>query len=309
MSRIALIVPCLNEELALPTLFAQAREHIPDATIHVFDNGSTDRTLAVAQAHGAITHHVPERGKGQVVARMFADVDADIYLMTDGDGTYDLSRAAEHVRLVREQRVDMVIGSRRATYGDSGSRPGHRFGNWFLTRLLGLLFRRRFEDVLSGYRVMSRRFVKTAPVLASGFEIEVMLTVHALEVRSHIVEVPVNYLKRAGGSASKLNTFRDGMRILGAIVYLFKEVRPFSFFNGAALLLATLSLLAGLPVVTEYQHTGLVPRFPTAILAASLMLAALISATCGLILDSVAAQRRETKRLHFLQQPDPRTAR
>lgn len=306
MTRIALIVPCLNEEAALPTLFAQSRMHLPQAEIHIFDNGSTDRTLAVAEAHGAITHQVAERGKGNAVARMFADVDADVYLMADGDGTYDLADAAAHVRLVSETGVDMVIGSRKASYAGSGSRPGHRFGNWFLTTLLGRLFGRKFEDILSGYRVMSRRFVKSAPVLATGFEIEAMLTVHALEVRSHIVEVPVRYLQRAAGTSSKLNTLRDGLLILGTIIYLFKEVRPFVFFSGLAAILATLSLCAGLPVIAEYEQTGLVPRFPTAILAASLMLAALISITCGLILDSVAAQRREMKRLAFLQQPIPR---
>lgn len=301
MTRVALVVPCLNEEAALPALFAQAHQHLPAAEIHVFDNGSTDRTLALARELGAVTHQVIERGKGHVVARMFADVDADVYVLVDGDATYDLADAAAHVALVADQGVDMVTGSRKASYTGSGSRPGHRFGNWFLTTLLGGLFGRRFEDVLSGYRIMSRRFVKTAPVMASGFEVEVMLTVHALEVRSNMVELPVRYLKRADGTASKLNTMRDGFRIFGAILYLFKEVRPLLFFSAMAIALGLVSLLVGIPVVIEFQQTGLVPRFPSAILAASLMLAALISATCGLILDSVAAQRRENKRLHFLR--------
>lgn len=303
MTRIALVVPCLNEESALPVLFAQARQHLADAEIHIFDNGSSDRTLEVARSHNAITHCVHERGKGNVVSRIFSDVDADVYIMVDGDGTYDLSAVAVHVGRVINDGADMVIGSRMASYGASGSRRGHRFGNWLLTFLLSRAFGRQFEDVLSGYRVMSRRFVKTAPVMASGFEVEVMLTVHALDIRSHIAEAPVIYLKRPSGTQSKLSTTKDGLRILSTIIYLVKEVRPLAFFSTVAAALAALSLLIGIPVIVEFEQTGLVPRFPSAILSASLMLSALIATTCGLILDSVAGQRREMKRLHFLQYP------
>jgi len=301
-ARIALIVPCLNEAAALPVLFAQVRSHLPEAEVHVFDNGSSDDTCRVAQQHGARLHHVAEKGKGHVVARMFADVDADVYLMVDGDGTYDLSDAAAHVRRVVDEDIDMIIGSRLDTYEQSGSRGGHKFGNQLLTRLVSRLFHARLGDVLSGYRVMSRRFVKSAPVLASGFEVEVMLTVHALEIRTHLAQEPVRYLKRAEGSASKLRTLRDGCRILLAIIYLFKEIRPFRFFSAVGGMGVLLSLLIGVPVVIEFLETGLVPRFPSAILAASLMLAGLICFSCGLILDSVARQRRELKRLAYLVQ-------
>lgn len=302
MTRIALIVPCLNEAAAMPTLFAQIAEHLPEATVHIFDNASTDGTPDVARGFGATVHRVAERGKGHVVSRMFADVDADIYLMIDGDATYDLSEVRQHVRMLTEERIDMLVGTRIDNYRDSQSRPGHQFGNLLLTRLLGWLFNRRFADVLSGYRLMSRRFVKTAPILARGFEVETTLSVHALEIRCHVVEAPIRYLKRAEGSQSKLRTLRDGLRIVNTMFYLLKEVRPFLFFSVVGAALASLSLAVGIPVVEEFFRTGLVPRFPSAILAAALMLSALISATCGLILDSVASQRRELKRLFFLRQ-------
>lgn len=305
---IALILPCLNEAAALPGLFEQIAKYLPDAKVHIFDNGSTDRTADVATQFGATVHRVFERGKGNVVARMFADVDAEIYVMLDGDGTYPLDRASEHIGRVQSEQIDMLIGSRLGSYDDSASRSGHRFGNEVLSGLVRRIFHASIMDVLSGYRVMSRRFVKSAPVLVSGFEIEVMLTIHALEIRSHIVEAPVGYLKRAEGSASKLRTLRDGARILWAIVYFFKEVRPFRFFSTIALLLALISLAVGLPVIVEFFKTGLVPRFPSAILASAIMLASVISLTCGLILDSVASQRRELKRLFYLSQGSPRIA-
>lgn len=301
MPRIALIIPCLNEAEALPLLFEQIRTHLPGAEIHIFDNGSTDGTPEVARNHGAALHSVIERGKGRVVARMFADVDADVYVMVDGDATYDLAATGEHIRRLVSEHVDMIIGTRMSAYAHSASRKGHQIGNQLLSGLINRLFKNQLTDVLSGYRIMSRRFVKTAPVLVSGFEIEVMLTIHALDIRSHIVEVPINYLKRVEGSASKLRTLRDGWRILLAIVYFFKEVRPFFFFTLLSGLLFVLSLAVGIPVVIEFFETGLVPRFPSAILAASLMITSLISLSCGLILDSVAGQRRDLKRLFYLR--------
>ncbi|MEZ0246216.1 MAG: glycosyltransferase family 2 protein [Methylophilaceae bacterium] len=300
-TRVALIVPCLNEAHALPLLFTQIKTHLPQAEVHIFDNGSTDGTPDVARSFGAYVHGVAERGKGRVVARMFADVDADIYVMVDGDATYDLAASAEHVRMLVDNKVDMIVGTRLQSYEGSASRPGHKTGNKLLSSLINNLFQSKLCDVLSGYRIMSRRFVKTTPVMAAGFEIEVMLTIHALDIRSHIIEVPINYLKRANGTQSKLRTVRDGWRIFLAIFYFFKEVRPFLFFTTASAILTFLSLAIGVPVILEFFETGLVPRFPSAILAASLMIAALVSLSCGLILDSVAEQRRELKRLFYLR--------
>lgn len=300
MTRIAILLPCLNEAEALPVLFAQIREHVPEAVVHVFDNDSHDKTAAIGAAHGAKVHSVLERGKGRVVSRMFSDVDADVFLMVDGDGTYDLSYARQHLNKVLESNIDMLMGSRIESYGESRSRRGHELGNRLITWLVGALFKRQFTDVLTGYRMLSRRFVKTAPIMADGFEVETMLTVHALEIRCQVVEVPIRYLSRPGGSASKLKTFRDGARILRTIGYLLKEVRPLYFFSLAGAAFSILSFAVGVPVVIEFFETGLVPRFPSAILAAALMLIAVMSFTCGLILDSVAGQRREMKRLAFL---------
>lgn len=300
-THVALIIPCLNEAHALPQLLHQIKTHLPQAEVHIFDNGSTDGTPDVAKSLGAHVHVVAERGKGRVVARMFADVNADVYVMVDGDATYDLTSSAEHVRMLVDNKVDMIVGTRLGSYEDSASRPGHKTGNRLLSSLINSLFGSKLHDVLSGYRIMSQRFVKTTPVMAAGFEIEVMLTIHALDIRSYIIEVPINYLKRANGTQSKLRTVRDGWRILLAIFYFFKEVRPFLFFTTISAALIFLSLVIGIPVVLEFFKTGLVPRFPSAILAASLMIAALVSLSCGLILDSVAEQRRELKRLFYLR--------
>lgn len=307
MKKVAVILPCLNEENAIGVVVKEFRDYLPDAAIYIFDNGSDDNTMQEARDAGAAVFSEPARGKGNVVRRMFADVEADVYVMADGDGTYDVSRAPELVQRLLDERLDMIIGSRLDSYHQSGSRSGHQLGNQMITRAVNLLFGVDFKDILSGYRVMSRRFVKTAPVLVGGFEVETMLTIHALETRASIVEVPCRYSSRVLGTESKLRTYRDGWRILQTILYFFKEVRPFLFFSLLALLFFVTGLVFGVPVILEYMETGLVPRFPTAFLATGLMVLAGISLTSGLILDSVALQRREQKRFAYLCHKAPGT--
>jgi len=300
--RIAVILPCRNEETAIAGTIASFRKALPEATIHVYDNASTDRTAEVARAAGALVGREPMAGKGNVVRRMFADVEADIYVIADGDDTYDAAVAPAMIeRLVRDD-LDMVVGRRRGE-GEALYRAGHRFGNRMLTGAVGLLFGDRFSDVLSGYRVMSRRFVKSFPALATGFEIETELSVHALELRMPIAELDCAYRARPAGSASKLKTYSDGFRILWTILILFKEVRPFEFFGLIALVLAALSVGLALPVVLTFLETGLVPRFPTAILSTGIMLLAFLSLTCGLILHSLSRARIEAKRMRYLAIP------
>jgi glycosyltransferase involved in cell wall biosynthesis len=302
--RIAAIVPCHNEEVAIPAVVRDFRAALPSAQIYVYDNNSSDRTAEVAAAAGAIVGFEPFPGKGNVMRRMFSDIDADVYVLADGDDTYEIAAAPGMVRLLLERQLDMVCGARVSAHADA-YRPGHRFGNLLLTRMVAWIFGDRFSDMLSGYRVFSRRFVKSFPALTMGFEIETELTVHALELRMKTAEVSTRYKERPEGSTSKLNTLRDGWRILLAIGALVKEERPVWFFGAASALLALLSLGLAFPVFVEYWHTGLVPRFPTAILSASIMLLAFLSLTCGLILDSVTHGRRELKRLAYLAIPAP----
>lgn len=298
--RVAILLPCYNEGPVIGHVVETFRSALPDSTIYVYDNASSDDTVANARKAGAIVFHEPTRGKGNVVRRMFADVEADIYVLTDGDGTYDAGMAPTMIeRLVRDH-LDMVVGVRVVKDGAHVYRPGHRFGNRFLTTTVTRLFDSRFSDILSGYRVMSRRFVKSFPALASGFEIEAMLTIHTLELRLPYAEVECAYVERRDGTASKLNTVHDGMRILATIVLLFKEAHPFRFFGVLSILLVVASLTLGIPVIIEFIETGLVPRVPTAILSASLTVLAGIGLTAGLILDSVSRGRREIKRLHYL---------
>ncbi|MDD5034633.1 MAG: glycosyltransferase family 2 protein [Methylococcaceae bacterium] len=296
---IAVIIPCYNEEVAIPTVVRDFRAALPAARVYVYDNKSTDRTAEVAALAGAIVGFEPFPGKGNVMRRMFSDIDADVYVLVDGDDTYDSSAAPGMVRLLLDGQLDMVNGVRVSTQKEA-YRFGHRFGNVMLTRMVATTFGRQFTDMLSGYRVFSRRFVKSFPALAKGFEIETELTVHALELRMKTAELPTPYKERPVGSQSKLNTLRDGIRILRTIGELIKEERPVPFFGVLSLLLAALSLGLAFPVLLEYWHTGLVPRFPTAILSASIMLLAFLSLTCGLILDSVTRSRREIKRLAYL---------
>lgn len=302
--RIAVLIPCYNEEAAIAGVIASLAAALPGAAITVIDNNSTDATAERARAAGARVLHEARQGKGHAVRRGFADVEADIYLLVDGDGTYDPTAAPAMVALLARGQLDMVTGTRvsgtRAAY-----RPGHRAGNHMLTGLVGAIFGREVSDLLSGYRVFSRRFVKSFPALAEGFETETEFTVHALELAMPIAELPTAYGERARGSASKLNTWRDGMRILRTVAVLAKQERPLQLFSLAAAVLILAGLVLGLPVVAEFMRTGLVPRLPTAVLALGLVLLGFLSIACGLILDSVARGRREMKRLAYLAIPGP----
>lgn len=297
--KVAVLIPCLNEAAGITTVVQGFRDALPDATVYVYDNASTDDTGAVAQRAGAQVRREPMRGKGNVVRRMFADVEADVYVMADGDGTYDAASAPKMVAMLCEQHLDMICGKRVDTEQEA-YRHGHRFGNRVLTGLVANLFGDSVTDILSGYRVMSRRFVKSFPALSKGFEIETELTVHALDLRVPIAEVATPYGARAQGSASKLNTWRDGWRILRTIAKLVKEERPFAFFFSGGAVLALLSVALATPVVIQFLETGLVERIPTAVLATGVMLVAVMSFVCGLILDTVTRGRRELKRMHYL---------
>ena len=301
---VAVLVPCHNEEVAIASVVAGFRAALPRATIYVYDNNSRDNTAATARAAGAVVRTEPLQGKGNVVRRMFADIEADIYVLVDGDDTYDPAAAPAMVRLLVENQLDMVTGA-RVTEIEAAYRPGHRFGNRVLTGIVGWIFGKRVSDMLSGYRVFSRRFVKSFPALAGGFETETEFTVHALELRMPIGELPTAYKERPPGSVSKLRTWQDGLRILRTILVLVKEERPLPFFSlaGAVLLAAGVGLFV--PVLLEYLATGLVPRLPTAVLSTGLVLLSFLSFACGLILDTVTHGRREAKRMAYLAIPAP----
>lgn len=301
---IAVVIPCYNEAAAIGTVMADFRAALPDAQIHVFDNNSTDDTAAIAAAAGACVHHVPMQGKGHVVRRMFADVDADAYIMVDGDDTYEAAAAPAMLDKLFDERLDMVVGVRKPVNVDV-HRPGHAFGNALLSGFLSQLFGRPCSDILSGYRAFSRRFAKSFPVLSSGFEIETELTVHALELRLSVLEYPTAFKERPEGSESKLNTFRDGTRILFTMLRLFSAERPLLFYSLCAAVLALVSIVLAIPIVLTYAQTGLVPRFPTAILSTGLMLLAALSFFSGVILDTVTRGRREMRFLAYLAQPPP----
>jgi hypothetical protein len=302
--RIAVLIPCYNEEQSIANVVRDFRAALGDATIYVYDNASDDKTAEVAREAGAIVRFEPIRGKGNVVRRMFADVDADVYVMVDGDDTYDAAMAPQLVERLLTDGLDLVNGLRTAEQGEA-YRMGHRFGNILLTGVVAQLFGDRFSDMLSGYKVFSRRFVKSFPTLAGGFEIETELTVHALELRMLLAEVPTSYRDRPQGSTSKLHTFRDGFRILFTILTLVREERPLPFFVTIFVLLASLSIGMALPLLPVYLETGLVPRFPTAILASGTMVLAFLSLVCGLVLDTVTRGRQEVKRLHYLAYGPP----
>jgi glycosyltransferase involved in cell wall biosynthesis len=297
--RIAIIIPCYNEEATVPHVIGAFRAVLPMAAIYVFDNNSRDATAAAASAAGAIVHREALQGKGNVIRRAFADIEADIYLLVDGDDTYDAASATRMVHLLIEERLDMVTGA-RSTDVVAAYRRGHRFGNRMLTWLVQRVFGKRVSDMLSGYRVFSRRFVKSFPALSVGFETETELTIHALELRMPVGEVATAYRNRPLGSSSKLHTLRDGMRILHTILTLIKEERPLPFFSICGALILLTGILLAVPVVVEFWHTGLVPRLPTAVLSMGLVVVSLLAFSCGLILDSVARGRKEMKRLAYL---------
>jgi glycosyltransferase involved in cell wall biosynthesis len=299
---IAVLIPCHNEEAAIGKVVADFRQALPDATIFVYDNNCTDRTAEIARKAGAIVRQESQPGKGNVVRRMFADIEADVFVLVDGDDTYDASAAPMLIDRLLANSLDMINASRVETC-EAAYRPGHRFGNRFLTGVVASVFGKRLGDMLSGYRVFSRRFVKSFPSLSSGFEIETELTVHALELRLPIAEVPVPYRDRPAGSVSKLRTYSDGFRILRMIIRLIKEEKPLQFFSFFFFLLATTSIILEIPVVLTYLETGLVPRLPTAVLGTGMMLLAFLALTCGLVLDTVTRGRIELKRMHYLNIP------
>lgn len=297
--RIAVILPCYNEEAAIARTVEGFRAALPEAEIYVFDNCSIDATARMARAAGAKVRTVRLAGKGNVVRRMFADVDADYYVMADGDATYDAAAAPSLIEAAIAQNLDMVVGCRQALMQEA-YRPGHQFGNRVLTAALAFFFGKSFNDILSGYRVFSRRFVKSFPAFARGFEIETELSVHALSLRMPTHEVETSYFSRPEGSESKLSTYRDGARILSTILGLVRQERPLLFFGVFAAICAIASVSLAIPLATTYLETGLVPRFPTAILSASLMLLASLLFLGGLILDTVVRGRRETLHLAYL---------
>ena len=305
---IAVLLPCYNEEAAIAQTIAGFRAALPGAAIYVYDNNSGDRTTEVAAAAGAIVRRERIQGKGAVVRRMFADVDADIYVMADGDATYDAAAAPALVARLVDEQCDMVVGSRvhdQSRGAAAAYRRGHQFGNALLTGMLARLFGRSFTDILSGYRVFSRRFVKSFPSLSAGFEIETEISVHALELRMPVAEVETRYYARPEGSASKLSTYGDGWRILRTIVQLYRLERPMLFFGVLAAVFALAGLVLAAPVLVTYWHTGLVPRLPTAILAMGLVILAFLNGFAGLILDTVVRGRREVRRLAYLALPAP----
>ncbi len=300
--RIAVLIPCYNEEAAIQKVVYDFRAVLPYATIYVYDNNSSDNTVEFARQASAVVRHETLQGKGHVVRRMFADVEADIYVLVDGDDTYDAGVAPRLIEMLLDERLDMVNVAREKNV-TAAFRTGHRIGNVVLTNLVRAIFGDRLRDMLSGYRIFSRRFVKSFPALSHGFEIETELTVHALELNMPTREQIAPYKERPEGSASKLNTIRDGFVILRTILFLVKEERPLAFFGSLGILLFLVSIGLGWPIVTEFLRTGLVPRFPTAILATGIALIASLSITCGLILDTVTHGRLEARRLHYLAMP------
>jgi glycosyltransferase involved in cell wall biosynthesis len=295
-------VPCYNEEITIGKVVADFRTVLPGATIYVYDNNSRDNTIDVAQRAGAIVRKELRQGKGNVVRRMFADIEADVYVLVDGDDTYDASASELLVKRLVEERLDFINAMRVSTAKDA-YRAGHRFGNWLLTGLVRLIFGRQFNDMLSGYKILSRRFVKSFPAMSSGFETETELAVHALELRMPSTEVATVYKERPPGSVSKLRTYSDGAQIMLLIARLVKDERPLHFYGLSGMSLIVVAILLSIPLLVTYLETGLVPRFPTAILSAALVIVGVLSTFAGLILDMTTKTRREMKRLIYLSLP------
>ncbi len=303
--RIAVLVPCYNEEAAIGKVVADFRVSLPQAQVYVYDNNSTDNTAAIAREAGAQVRVERRQGKGHVVKRMFADIDADIYVLVDGDATYDAPSAQRMIERLTSEHLDMVVGQ-RVDQDAAAYRLGHRTGNAMLTGFLAMIFGQAFQDILSGYRVFSRRFVKSFPVLSDGFEIETELTVHALELAMPVAEIETPYYARPKGSFSKLKTWRDGLRILRTILKLYRSEKPLQFFSIIGGLFTAASLILIEPIVVTFIEQGVVPRLPTAVLSMGLMILAVLSAASGLILDTVTRGRREMKLLAYLAQPAAR---
>ena len=302
--KVAVLVPCYNEEAAIGKVVADFKAVVPEANIYVYDNNSRDRTMEVAASAGAVVRREPQQGKGHVVRRMFADVEADIYVLVDGDATYDAASARTMINRLIDDRLDMVVAA-RIDREQAAYRSGHRLGNWLLTGFVAHVFGRTISDMLSGYRVFSRRFVKAFPVLSGGFEIETELTIHALELGLPVGEVKTPYYARSMGSSSKLNTWRDGFRILWTILKLYRSERPLPFFSALGISLALMSTGLGIPIVLTFLREGIVLRLPTAVLSTGLMLLAFLSIASGLVLDTVTRGRRELKLLAYLAQRAP----
>ncbi len=300
--RVAVLVPCFNEEAAVGQVIADFRRALPAAEIHVYDNNSTDRTVAIAREAGATVRSERRQGKGHVVRRMFADVDADVYVLVDGDATYDAASAPGMIDKLLAGHLDMVVGL-RVDQVEAAYRRGHRLGNRMLTGFLSQIFGQQFTDILSGYRVFSRRFVKSFPVLSDGFEIETEITVHALELALPVAEVATPYHARPEGSVSKLNTWRDGLRILNTIIKLYRSEKPLRFFTAIGACLAAIAIGLAVPLAVTYLEEGIVPRLPTAVLSTGLMILAMLSMSSGLVLDTVTRGRREMKLMAYLAQP------
>jgi glycosyltransferase involved in cell wall biosynthesis len=296
---IAVLVPCYNEAVTIRNVVEDFRRQLPRAAIYVYDNNSSDDTSRVATEAGAIVRTETQQGKGHVVRRMFSDVDASIFVLVDGDDTYDAASVRGLIDTLLDEHVD-TVNARRVSETEKAYRFGHQFGNRLLTGIVNWLFGKRCADILSGYRVFSRRFVKSFPALSTGFEIETELTVHSLSLNIPMAEVDTPYKERPDDSASKLNTYRDGIRILWTIMILTKDYRPFFFYSTISSVMAIVSLALGVPIVFEFLDTGLVPKFPTAFLSASIMVLAFLSLATGLLLDSVARGRREAKRMNYL---------
>jgi len=297
--QVAVLVPCYNEEQAIAKVIADFRAAMPDATVYVYDNNSTDGTVAAARAAGAVVRRETYQGKGHVVRRMFNDVEADVYVLVDGDATYDAPSAPAMVGKLVEERLDMVVAT-RIDRDEAAYRRGHRTGNMLLTRFVAHMFGRSFTDILSGYRAFSRRFVKSFPILSGGFEVETELTVHALELELPVGEIATPYYSRVSGSASKLSTWSDGFRILWTVLKLYRAERPLQFFGSIGLLLVVVSVALAIPILITYFREGLVPRLPTAVLSTGLMLLGFLSIAVGLILDTVTRGRHEAKLIAYL---------
>jgi glycosyltransferase involved in cell wall biosynthesis len=302
--RVAVLVPCYNEEAAIAKVVTGFRLVLPHAVIYVYDNNSRDQTIAAARAAGAVVRCETHQGKGHVVRRMFSDIEADVYVLVDGDATYDAPSVRAMISRLFADRLDMVVGARVDQEQDA-YRLGHRFGNKVLTGFMANVFGDTFRDILSGYRVFSRRFVKSFPVLTGGFEIETELTVHALELELPVAEIETPYYARPAGSLSKLNTWRDGIKILATIVKMYRSERPLGFFSAIGMSLAIMSIGLAIPIVMTYMTDGLVPRLPTAVLSTGLMVVACLAIACGLVLDTVTRGRREIKRLAYLSHRPP----